>query len=139
MSGGAHDPLVTSRIKPPSARGTGIVFTAVALIVAVLARRNAPVWIGACAVAAALAAITLAKPSLLEPLNRAWFKLSLLLNRIVNPVIMLLVFIVAFLPMGLAMRLWRDPLLRKRRPEVKSYWVARTPSEGAVSSMRNQF
>ena len=139
MSGGAHDPLVTSKIKPPSARGTGIVFTAVALIVAVLARRNAPVWIGACAVAAVLAAIALAKPSLLEPLNRAWFRLSLVLNRIVNPVIMLLVFAVAFVPMGLATRLWRDPLLRRRRPEAKSYWVARPPAEGAVPSMRNQF
>lgn len=139
MSAGVHDPLVTSKIKPPSARGTGIVFTVVALIVAVLARRNAPVWIGACAVAAALAAVTIARPSLLEPLNRAWFRFSLLLNRIVNPIIMLLVFAVAFVPMGLVMRLWRDPLLRKRRPEAKSYWVVRPPADGAGLSMRNQF
>ncbi len=139
MSGGMHDPLVTNKIKPPSPRGTGIVFTIVALVVAVLARRNPPVWIAACAVAATLGAITLAKPSLLGPLNRAWFRLGLLLNRIVNPVVMLFVFVVVFVPMGLAMRIWRDPLLRRRRPEAASYWVVRTPGEAAGSSMRNQF
>ena len=139
MSGGFHEPLVTSKIKPPSPRGTGIVFTVAALIVAVIFRRNAPVWIGACAVAAVLAALTVAKPSLLGPLNRAWFRLGLLLNRVVNPVVMLLMFLVAFVPMGLAMRLWRDPLLRRRRPDAATYWVAREPASEAGHSMRNQY
>ncbi len=138
MSGGVHDPLITSKIKPPSPRGTGIVFTVVALIVAVIFRRNAPVWISACAVAAVLAVLTAAKPSLLGPLNRAWFKLGLLLNRIVNPVVMLLMFLVAFVPMGLLMRIWRDPLLRRRQPEAKSYWVVREPAAQG-HSMKNQF
>jgi hypothetical protein len=139
MSGGVHDPLITSKIKPPSPRGTGIVFTVVALIVAVIFRRDATVWISACAVAAVLAALTVAKPSLLGPLNRAWFKLGLLLNRVVNPVVMLLMFLVAFVPMGLLMRIWRDPLLRRRRPEAATYWVAREPASEAGHSMKNQF
>jgi hypothetical protein len=137
MSGGLHEPLVTSKIKPPSPRGTGIVFTVAALIVAVIFRDSAPVWIGACAVAATLALASIAKPALLAPLNRAWFRLGLLLNRVVNPIVMLLMFLIAFVPMGLAMRLWRDPLLRRRRPEAASYWVARTPD--ASQSMKNQF
>jgi hypothetical protein len=139
MSGGVHDPLITANIKPPSPRGTGIVFTVVALIVAVIFRRNAPVWISACAVAAVLAVLTVAKPSLLGPLNRAWFKLGLLLNRIVNPVVMLLMFLVAFVPTGFLMRIWRDPLLRRRRPEAATYWVAREPASEAGHSMKNQF
>jgi hypothetical protein len=138
MTGGVHDPLITSKIKPPSPRGTGIVFTAAALIVAVIFRHNAPVWIGACAIAALLAVLTLAKSSLLGPLNRAWFKLGLLLNRVVNPVVMLLMFLVAFVPTGFLMRIWRDPLLRRRRPEAATYWVARDPAEPG-HSMKNQF
>ena len=138
MSGGFHEPLVTSKIKPPSERGTGIVFTVVALIVAVIFRHTKAVWIPACAVAALLAVVSFAKPALLGPLNRAWFKLSLLLNRIVNPIVMLLIFAVAFVPMGLAMRLWRDPLIRRRQPQAASYWVARDPAEPG-HSMRNQF
>jgi hypothetical protein len=137
MSGGVHDPLITSKIKPPSPRGTGIVFTVVALIVAVIFRRNAPVWISACAVAGVLAILTVAKPALLGPLNRAWFRLGLLLNRIVNPVVMLLMFLVAFVPRGFLMRIWRDPLLR-RRPEAKSYWIAREQAAPG-QSMKNQF
>ena len=138
MSGGFHEPLVTSKVKPPSERGTGIVFTVVALIVAVLFRHNAPVWIAAVAVAALLAIVSAVKPVLLRPLNIAWFKFSLLLNKIVNPIVMLGVFLVAFVPMGLVMRLWRDPLLHRRRPGAASYWVARDPAE-AGHSMKNQF
>jgi len=138
MSGRFHEPLVTSKIKPPSERGTGIVFAVVALIVAVLFRHTASVWISALAVAALLFAASFAAPKLLRPLNRAWFRLSLVLNRIVNPVVMLAIFIVAFVPMGVLMQLWRDPLIRRRRPELASYWIARDPAEPG-HSMRNQF
>lgn len=138
MSGGFHEPLVTSKIKPPSERGTGIVFTVVALIVAVLFRHTPAVWIAAVAVAVVLAAVSFARPSWLRPLNRAWFQLSLLLNRIVNPVVMMLIFLIAFVPMGLLMRIWRDPLVRRRQPQAASYWVARDPAEPG-HSMRNQF
>ncbi len=138
MSGGFHEPLVTTKIKPPSERGTGIVFAVVALIVAVLFRDTAVVWIGAVSIAALLLVVSFAKPVLLARLNRAWFRLSLLLSRIVNPVVMLAIFIVAFVPTGLLMRVWRDPLVRRRRPELASYWVARDPAEPG-HSMRNQF
>ena len=138
MSSGVHDPLITSQIKPPSPRGTGIVFAVAALIVAVIFRRNAPVWISACAVAAVLGIMAAARPALLGPLNIAWFRLGLLINRVVNPVVMLLTILVAFMPMGLLMRIWRDPLLRRRRPEAASYWVAREPA-GPGHSMKNQF
>lgn len=138
MSGGFHEPLVTSKLKPPSERGTGIVFTVVALIVAVLFRHTPAVWIAAVAVAVVLAAVSFTRPSLLRPLNRAWFQLSLLLNRIVNPVVMMLMFLIAFVPTGLLMRIWRDPLVRRRQPQAASYWVARDPAEPG-HSMRNQF
>ena len=138
MTGGFHEPLVTSKAKPPSDRGTGLVFTAVALVVAVLFRHKAPVWISALAVAAVLAAVSFTRPALLRPLNLAWYKFSQLLNRITNPVVMLAVFLVAFVPMGLLMRLWRDPLVRRRRADAASYWVVRGRPE-AGQSMRNQF
>lgn len=138
MTGSSHDPLVTGKVALPSERSTGLVFAAVALVVAVLFRNTLAVLVIALAMAAGFAAASLAAPHLLRPLNRAWFGLSLLLHKIVNPIVMLAIFGLMFVPMGLAMRPWRDPLLRRRRPDLSSYWVKRGP-EDSVQSMRNQF
>ena len=138
MNGRFHEPLTTGKIRPPSERSTGLVFAAVCVVVAILFRHSLPVLLAAIAAAAALAIASVAAPSLLRPLNRAWFGLSVVLHRVVNPVVMLLIFAVAFVPLGLCVRLWRDPLVRRRRPDLRSYWVSRDPAEPG-HSMRNQF
>lgn len=138
MTGSSHDPLVSATVAPPSERATGLVFTAVALIIAVLFRNSTPVLIAALVLAAGFAAASLAAPKLLRPLNRAWFRLSLLMHKIVSPIIMLAIFGLMFVPMGFLMRLWRDPLMRRRRPDLPSYWIKRPPNDSS-HSMRNQF
>ncbi len=143
MAASSHDPLVTGKIAPPSERSTGLVFAAVALIVAVLFRNTQVVWIAALAAALALAVVSFTAPWLLRPLNRAWFRLSLLMHKVVNPVVMLAIFGLVFVPMGLLMQLRRDPLMRRRRPDLASYWVKREPPKAGEDksrhSMRNQF
>ena len=138
MTSGFHDPLVTRKIAPPSERSTGLVFAAVSMIVAIIFRNTTVVLVGGIALAAAFAVVSLVKPAILGPLNRAWFRLSLLLHRIVNPVVLLLIFVVAFVPMGFLMRFWRDPLMSKKRSGLSSYWIERDPKESG-GSMRNQF
>ncbi len=138
MSGRFHESLAASEIKPPSARSTGYVFAAVFLILALIFRRNAVMLYGGLGLAALLLALALAAPAVLEPLNRLWFRLSLLLNRIMNPVVMLLMFAIAFVPMGALMRIWRDPLVKRRKPGASTYWVQREPPAPG-HSMRNQF
>ncbi len=125
-------------VKPPSERSTGLVFACVALVVALL-WRNTPnvLWIAA-GVAVALAAISLAAPWLLKPLNLLWFQIGLLLHRVVNPLVMLAMFVVVFLPGGLIMRLRHDPLRSRRaRGPGATYWIDR--KAGAQSAMTNQF
>ena len=79
-------------------------------------------------------------PRLLQPLNRLWFKLGLLLHHVVNPVIMALMFYGAMLPMALLLRwLGKDLLRLKREPEAQSYWIAREPPAPAPGSMSKQF
>lgn len=125
--------------KPPSARSTGFVFTVVALFVAVLFR-NSPVYAGiAIAIAGLLLIASLAAPRLLEPLNIVWFKFGMLLHRIVNPVVMFLMFAVAFVPMGFLMRIFSDPLRLKRQTGLSTYWVEPDPTEAKLRSMKNQF
>ena len=65
---------------------------------------------------------------MLNPLNRIWLKFGLLLHRVVNPVIMALLFYGTVLPTGLIARAMGKDLLRlKREPNADSYWIVRAP------------
>jgi hypothetical protein len=79
------------------------------------------------------------KPSWLRPLNRLWMKLGLLLHRIVNPIVMALLFYGTIWPTGLVMRMrGRDLLRLKREPDSNSYWITRPPGP-PPETMRDQF
>jgi hypothetical protein len=94
-------------------------------------------WTSAAAVLFLLAAWL--APSSLHPLNRLWMKLGLILHKIVNPIVMGLLFYGTILPTGLIMRMrGRDLLRLKRDPATDSYWITRTPGP-APESMRDQF
>ena len=139
MSKNFHESFASSAVKPPSERATGLVFTAVATIVAVLWRSDPSVHWSALAIAALLGLVSFLAPGLLKPLNLLWFKLGLLLHRIVNPVVMFALFVFVFVPAGALMRLWYDPLRRRRQPEAPTYWIDRKPRADAETSMTNQF
>lgn len=139
MASNFHESYTGTEIKPPSERSTGLVFATVALTVAVLWRDDSTVFWVAFAVAIGLAAVSFFAPFVLKPLNILWFRLGLLIHRIVNPIIMFAVFAFVFVPGGLIMRLWRDPLKSQRMSSASSYWIDRKPSEDTAASMTNQF
>jgi len=79
------------------------------------------------------------RPALLNPLNRLWMKLGLLLHRIVNPIVMGLLFYGTIWPTGLVMRMrGRDLLRLKHEPDADTYWIARPPGP-LPETMRDQF
>lgn len=91
-------------------------------------------------IATAFVLAALAFPRVLRPINIAWFYVGLVLNEIMNPLIMAFVFTVAFVPIGLLMRLMgRDLLDLRWRPEAKSYWTIKTNRSINPESMRDQF
>ena len=98
------------------------------------------IWPWTAGIAAAFLIVALLKPAVLNPLNRLWLKFGLLLHRIVNPVIMSLLFYGTVLPTGLVMRaLGKDLLRLKRQPDAKSYWIVRAPPGPAPDTMKDQF
>ncbi|VTZ52375.1 conserved membrane hypothetical protein [Methylocella tundrae] len=100
---------------------------------------HSPRWI-LLAIGAIFAAFALFMPDRLSPLNRAWFKFGMLLNRVVNPLIMGLMFFAAVTPLGWVMRKTGSDLLNlKIRPDAKSYWIEREPSPEAENAMTKQF
>lgn len=136
--GGLHEPLDAEPPPMPSERSTGLVFAAVAVIAAVVFRTDTTIATAALAAAAAFATIALAAPHWLAPLNRAWFALALLLNRVVSPIVMLVLFVGLIVPAGLAMQMRRDPLRARRDRSRGTYWITRAP-DAPSSSMRDQF
>ncbi len=124
-----------------SNRKFGLSFGAIFALMAMwpLFHHHSPRW-GFLVAGAVMAAFALAAQDRLTPLNRAWFKLGMLLNQIVNPIIMGLMFFAAVTPLGWLMRKrGGDPLGLKMEPDAKSYWITREPEAPGPGAMTKQF
>ena len=139
---GHHEDLARSEtVKGGSDRAFGLVFTVVFAIVAgwPLLDGNPLRW-WALVPAAGFLAAALIRPALLAPLNRLWTRFGLLLHRVVNPLVMGVMFFLLITPMGLALRLLgKDPMRLRRDPAAASYWIAREPPGPAPETMKQQF
>jgi hypothetical protein len=139
MSRNFHETYAPDAVKPPSERSTGLVLAGAAVIAAVVWRHSPIVPWAALGVAVVLSALGMMAPRLLKPVNLIWFRLGMLLHRIVNPIIMLLMFAVFFVPAGYIMRLWHDPLRSVRASDSPTYWIARESGAERAGSMTDQF
>jgi hypothetical protein len=135
-------------VKSSSDRGFGLTVGGIVLAIAAvrsgleLWHGGAPGWVeGALAALGALLVLFgLIAPARLAPLNRAWTKLGLLLFKVVNPVVLGLIYLSTIVPIGLLMRLrGRDLLSLKFDRRAASYWVVRTPPGPAPATMIRQF
>ena len=130
----------THDVKSSSNRSFGWVFAIVFAVLGVW-----PVlWSGAARwwaiiVAGVFLVLTLAAPGLLGPLNKLWLRFGLLLNRIVSPLALGIMFYVVVTPMGWLMRLVGKDSMRNRERGGGSYWITRDPPGPKPDSLNNQF
>jgi hypothetical protein len=123
----ASDPHAIPELDRKGLRRFGLVTGAIVaglfgVLVPFLLSAKAPVW--PWVLAGVLGAWALLAPQTLRPLYRAWMRLGLLIGRVTTPLILGLVFVGLFLPMGLVMRLaGRDPMRRRFDPSATSYRV----------------
>jgi hypothetical protein len=141
---GHHESLTSEEIvKPPSEKSFGITFAVVFGLIAawLFWRKHVPIYsVLAAAAAIFFLAAGFLTPQLLRPINLVWLKFGLLLHKIVNPIVMGLLFYVVFTPMGFIIRLaGKDLLSLKRDSDAKSYWSQRQISTEVETSMKNQF
>lgn len=137
-----HEDLNRVHVAEPGApRGFGIVFAAVFAVIGLWPLTDGEgVRAWALAVAAVFLALALIRPSLLAPLNRIWLGLGAVLHRVVNPLVMGLMFFAVITPTALLLRLMGKDLLRRRFSlAADSYWIPREPPGPEPQSMRNQF
>jgi hypothetical protein len=124
-----------------SDRSFGIVMAAAFAVLALLnGWHGGHLWPWTGGLASLFLAAAFFYPAALNRLNRLWLKFGLLLHKVVNPVVMALVFFGAVLPTGLVMRaLGKEPLRLKRERDANSYWIERRPPGPAPESMKDQF
>ncbi len=129
-------------VEEPSDRKFALSFAAIFLFIAAYGYwKSGHVATGLVALAALFAGLGWLAPRMLHPLNVAWLKLGLLLYRVVSPVIMAIMYLVAIVPMGIALRLAGKDLLGRKpdRSGTASYWHERSTDDGASPSFKNQF
>jgi hypothetical protein len=138
----SHEDLSRKQeVEGSSDRSFGLVFAAVFVLIGAwpLWQGAAPRW-WALGVAAACAAVAVLRPGLLARPNRLWSRLGVLLGMLVSPIALGALFYLAFVPIGLLMRLaGKDPLRLRRDAGSASYWIPRRPPGPPPDSMTNQF
>ena len=83
--------------------------------------------------------LALVAPAWLALLNKLWFQLGLLLGRVVNPIVLGLIFFIFITPVAIITKLFgRDELLINKRT-VSTYWLERKPAGPKPESFNNQF
>jgi hypothetical protein len=124
-----------------SDRAFGFVFCVFWLIIAffpVLSSQEIRWW--ALGLSATFLMLALLIPRLLHSLNRLWAKLALILHLVVSPVVLALLFFVAFGLTGWILRLFGKDLLRLRPDSnVETYWIERNPPGPSPESIVHQF
>ena len=126
--------------KQLSNRAFGLIFAVIFLVIALWPLINGAsprTW--ALIIVALFALPAILYPSVLTPLNAAWVKFGLFMHKIVNPILMGLIFFLTVLPTGLMLKLFgKDPMRRKLDANTKTYWQDRS-EKITKESFDNQF
>ena len=142
MRRGLHDDFGRHiEVRGSSDRSFGLWFTLFFVIIGLLPLRHSrPIRIWALAVAVVFLLLAFAAPRVLHPLNQVWTKIGLVLGKIVNPIVMSVVFLLVLTPLALVFRmLGKDPLRLRLAPDVTTYWLPRDPPGPAPETMARQF
>lgn len=140
-----HDNFVEhGQVKAPSNRSFGLTVGGILITISVIRwwvnSPSSKVTAALFIIGVPLVALAIIAPASLSWANRMWAKLGFLLASIVNPIVMFLLFITVFVPMGLVMRMTgRDALRLKRRSNASSHWIERQPSGPQPDGMINQY
>tara|TARA_B100001287_G_scaffold206091_1_gene175195 strand:+ start:188 stop:556 length:369 start_codon:yes stop_codon:yes gene_type:complete len=120
-----------------SNRSFGIVFFVVFLLIAIYPiLNNEEVRLWSLLISSVFLILGLINSQILTPLNKLWFKLGLLLGKIISPLVMGLIFFLVVTPIGLIMRILGKDVLNLKYNKNKSYWIEK---KGPKSRMKNQF
>ena len=125
------------KIKLPSNRNFGIVFSIVFLIIAtwpILNQNEIRIW--SIIISLIFLILGLINSKFLSPLNKAWFKFGLILGSLIAPIVMGIVFFLVVTPTGLIMKALGKDILGLKRNKNSTYWLEKDNSN---NNLKNQF
>tara|TARA_Y100000590_G_scaffold312915_1_gene353708 strand:- start:4274 stop:4657 length:384 start_codon:yes stop_codon:yes gene_type:complete len=126
-----------NEIKTGSNRSFGIVFFIVFLLISLYPLINAEsIRLWSLIISFIFLILGLLSPRILTPLNKLWFKLGMLLGKIVSPLVMGIIFFFVVTPIGLLMKIFKKDLLYLKFNKNNSYWLDKNEPK---SKMKNQF
>ena len=125
------------KIKLPSNRNFGIIFSIVFLIIAIwpiLNQNEIRIW--SMIISLIFLILGLINSKFLSPLNKAWFKFGLILGSVIAPVVMGIVYFLVVTPTGLIMKALGKDILGLKRNKNNTYWLEKDNSN---NNLKNQF
>lgn len=142
MAAGLHENLKREQdVKVGSNRAFGLVMAVACLIIACLGLWfDTSYWRYWAITALLFAGFAWLWPGALAPLNRIWFLFGLALHKVVNPLIMGLLFFIVITPIALLMRLFgKRPLSHGFQRDAASYWQGRDENAAQPGPMTKQY
>ena len=125
------------KIPKSSNKSFGLVFFIVFILIAfypLLNDGNIRLW--SLLVSLIFLILGLLNSKILNPLNSLWQKFGLLLNKVMSPLIMGLIFFFIVTPIGILMRILKKDLLNLKFNKKETYWIEKNEPK---SKMKNQF
>ena len=123
----------------PSSRSFGLVFSCFFLIIGLLPLASSgTIKIWSLCLSAVFLFLALAIPKGLTPLARCWMWFGLLLHRIMNPIVLGILFFAILTPVAILKRLFGKPSFAISFDQsARSYWAPRAAKKH--TDMKNQF
>ena len=125
----------------PSNRKFGFFFTVIFFFLGFyfLFIDHFPGAIGFISLGASLLAITIIKDALLLPFNKLWMRFGLVLGKIVNPIVMGIIFFGLFTPIAIFTLMFGRDELRINKRKLDSFWRVKSLDSKNNHSFKNQF
>ena len=128
---------IKKKIKLPSNRNFGIVFSMVFLLISVwpvLYGLEIRIW--SLLISIVFLILGILNSNILKPLNIIWLKFGVFLGNFISPIVMMIIFFFVITPTSLILKLLRKDILNLKKNKDESYWIERS---GKLNNMKNQF
>ena len=125
----------------PSNKKFGLFFSAIFFSIGGVAffREQLIIAIALVATAVILLIISLIAADYLARLNILWFKLGMLLSRIISPIVLGAIFFLLITPIAILTRIFGRDILQLKKQPGNSYWIKREPRGPLPESFKQQF